>query len=199
MDALAGRSEFYTSYTPYQAEASQGTLQAIYEFQSCICRLTEMEVANASLYDGASALVEAVFFSHRVLRGKRDRVIVAETVNPMYRQVLDTYAQAQGLEVAVVPAAEDGRIDPEQLASAGVGEACCVALQSPNFLGIVEDLRFLAAADELRMHHIERWQDAEDLVVEVGAVHTQVVCRQDGIVTITRGGYSRRCKQRPGQ
>jgi glycine dehydrogenase subunit 1 len=146
VDSVLSRAEFFTSYTPYQPEISQGTLQAIFEFQTHMCQLTGCEVANASLYDGATALVEAVLFSDRVMRGKRDRVVVAETVHPMYRRVLETYTQAQGLEVVVVPADADGRADPERLSSAAGDTACCVAIQSPNFLGVVEDLPVLADA-----------------------------------------------------
>jgi len=140
VDAILSRAEFFTSYTPYQPEISQGTLQIIFEFQTLMAQLTGCEVANASLYDGATALVEAVLFSHRVLRGKRNRAIVAETVHPMYRRVLDTYAHAQGIEVVVAPASDDGRVNPEQLMALAGSDACCVAVQSPNFLGIVEDL-----------------------------------------------------------
>jgi glycine dehydrogenase subunit 1 len=144
IDAVLSRAEFFTSYTPYQPEISQGTLQAIFEFQTLIGQLTGCEIANASLYDGATALVEAVLFSHRVLRGKRDLVIVAETVHPMYRRVLETYTRAQGLELEIIPAGENGRIDPQRIRDAGPDRACCVAIQSPNFLGIVEDLPALA-------------------------------------------------------
>jgi glycine dehydrogenase subunit 1 len=146
VDAVLSRAEFFTSYTPYQPEISQGTLQVIFEFQTLISRLTGLEAANASLYDGATSLVEAVLFSHRVLRGKRDLVVVAETVHPMYRRVLDTYAEAAGLEVEVVPPASDGRLDPEKVRAVVGDRACCVAVQSPNFLGIVEDLPKLADA-----------------------------------------------------
>ena len=146
VDAVLSRAEFFTSYTPYQPEISQGTLQVIFEFQTLIGRLTGLPVANASLYDGATALVESVLFSHRVLRGKRDLVVVAETVHPMYRKVLDTYARATGIEIVVVPPADDGRLDPEQVRAATMDRACCVVLQSPNFLGIVENLPPLAEA-----------------------------------------------------
>jgi glycine dehydrogenase subunit 1 len=146
VDAVLSRAEFFTSYTPYQPEISQGTLQVIFEFQTLISRLTGLDAANASLYDGATALVEAVLFSHRVLRGKRDLVVVAETVHPMYRKVLDTYADAAGLEVEVVAPGSDGRLDPKKVCAAAGDRACCVALQSPNFLGIVEDLPKLAEA-----------------------------------------------------
>jgi glycine dehydrogenase subunit 1 len=146
VDAVLSRAEFFTSYTPYQPEISQGTLQVIFEFQTLISRLTGLEVANASLYDGATALVEAVLFSHRVMRGKRDLVVIAETVHPMYRRVLDTYIEAAGIEVAVVAPNGDGRLDPDSVVEAARDRACCVAIQSPNFLGIVEDLPQLAAA-----------------------------------------------------
>ncbi|MEJ2580351.1 MAG: aminomethyl-transferring glycine dehydrogenase subunit GcvPA [Acidobacteriota bacterium] len=146
VDAVLSRAEFFTSYTPYQPEISQGTLQAIFEFQTLISRLTGLDAANASLYDGATSLVEAVLFSHRILRGKRDLVVVAETVHPMYRAVLDTYAHAAEVEVAVVAPGEDGRLDPNVVSEAASDRACCVAVQSPNFLGIVEDLPSLAEA-----------------------------------------------------
>ncbi|MCU0233848.1 MAG: aminomethyl-transferring glycine dehydrogenase subunit GcvPA [Thermoanaerobaculales bacterium] len=146
VDAVLSRAEFFTSYTPYQPEISQGTLQVIFEFQTLVTRLTGLEVANASLYDGATAFVEAVLFTHRVLRGKRELAVVAETVHPMYRRVLATYAGAAGIEVVVVPPGADGRLDPQAVRAAADGRACCVALQSPNFLGVVEDLPALAAA-----------------------------------------------------
>lgn len=144
VDAVLSRAEFFTSYTPYQPEISQGTLQVIFEFQTLISRLTGLEIANASLYDGATALVEAVLFAHRVLRGKRNLAVVAETVHPMYRRVLATYADAAGIEVVTVPPDGQGRLDPERVRAAAGEAACCVAVQSPNFLGIVEDLPRLA-------------------------------------------------------
>jgi glycine dehydrogenase subunit 1 len=145
VDAVVSRAEFFTSYTPYQPEISQGTLQVIFEFQTLVSRLTGLDAANASLYDGATSLVEAVLFSHRVLRGKRDLVIVAETVHPMYRRVLDTYSGAAGIEVVVVAPGADGRLDPDHVREVAGDRACCVAIQSPNFLGIVEDLPNLAS------------------------------------------------------
>jgi len=140
VDSVLSRAEFFTSYTPYQPEISQGTLQVIYEFQTLICQLTGMEVSNASLYDGATALVEAVLFAHRVKRGKFDRVVLAETVHPMYQKVLATYADPAGLDVVVVPPGEDGRVSADALRNAAGENCCCIAVQSPNFLGIVEDL-----------------------------------------------------------
>ncbi|MDX2437388.1 MAG: hypothetical protein QNL88_10090 [Acidobacteriota bacterium] len=146
VDAVLSRAEFFTSYTPYQPEISQGTLQVIYEFQTLICQLTGMEVSNASLYDGATALVEAVLFAHRVKRGKLDRVVLAETIHPMYRKVLTTYADPAGLEVIVVPPGDDGSVSADALREAAGENSCCIAVQSPNFLGIVEDLPGVAAA-----------------------------------------------------
>ena len=146
VDAVLSRAEFFTSYTPYQPEISQGTLQVIFEFQTLISRLTGLPIANASLYDGATALVEAVLFAHRVLRGRRDVAVVAETVHPMYRRVLTTYADAAGIEIIVVPPGADGRLDPEQVRRTAGDRACCVAVQSPNFLGILEDLPALGEA-----------------------------------------------------
>ncbi|MEN8164948.1 MAG: aminomethyl-transferring glycine dehydrogenase subunit GcvPA [Acidobacteriota bacterium] len=140
VDAVLSRAEFFTSYTPYQPEISQGTLQALFEFQTLMTRLTGMEVSNASLYDGATALVEAALFAFRVLRTKRSRVVLAETVHPIYRSVLDAYAEPTGLEIVTVPAGPDGRLDLKALEAAVNGDTCCVAVQSPNFLGVVENL-----------------------------------------------------------
>ena len=144
VDAVLSRAEFFTSYTPYQPEITQGTLQVIFEFQTLISQLTGCEVANASLYDGATSMVEAALFAHRVLRGKRDRVVIADTVHPLYRATLKTYTDAEGIEVITVPAGADGRMDPDRLASAVDADTCCVIVQSPNFVGIVEDLPTIA-------------------------------------------------------
>jgi len=145
VDAVLSRAEFFTSYTPYQPEISQGTLQVIFEFQTLMCQLTGMEVSNASLYDGATAMVEAVLFAHRLKRGKLDRVVLAETVHPMYRRVLATYADPAGLDVVVVPPGDDGRVSTDALReAAGDNLSCCIAIQSPNFLGIIEDLPSVA-------------------------------------------------------
>ncbi len=133
---LSGRSEFLTAYTPYQAELSQGTLQAIFEFQTLVCQLTGMEAANASMYDGASALAEAVLMAQRIT--DRNQVLVSAGLHPEYREVLETYVQSIGLEITTVPLRADGRTD----AQAGrelAGEPCCVIGQSPNFFGVVED------------------------------------------------------------
>jgi glycine dehydrogenase subunit 1 len=143
IDSLISRGEWFTAYTPYQAEISQGTLQAIFEFQTMICELTGMEVANASMYDGSTALTEAVMMANR-LTGRR-QVLVARTVHPEYREVLDTYALNQGLKVDTVEYRETGRIDHGVLELSVTEETACVVVQSPNFFGTVEDVAMLAA------------------------------------------------------
>ncbi|MHB8767072.1 MAG: aminomethyl-transferring glycine dehydrogenase subunit GcvPA [Deferrisomatales bacterium] len=140
--SLAGRSEFVTGYTPYQPEASQGTLQAIFEYQTLVCRLLGMEVANASVYDGASALVEALLLALRVTR--RGRVALSRAVHPLYRQAVATYLEAGGYEVVELPVDALGTTDLSALAAAE--GLAAVAVQSPNFFGCVEDLGAAAAA-----------------------------------------------------
>ncbi len=145
VDALLQRGEFFTAYTPYQPEVSQGTLQAIFEFQTFVCQLTGMEVANASLYDGATAVVEAVLMAHRVLPD-RPKVVVAGSLHPDYRAVLETYAIPQGLTVVTVPWDSGGRVDGGALTRVAGSDACCVLVQSPNIFGVVEDLPALREA-----------------------------------------------------
>src|ERR1700733_13733208 len=140
VDTVVSRSEFLTSYTPYQAEISQGTLTTIFEFQTMICQLTGMEVANASMYDGSTAVPEAAMMAMR-LTG-RDRILVARTVHPEYREVLSTYARHQGMPVVEVDyVRESGAIDTDDLEKKIDGETAAVIIQSPNFFGIVEDVR----------------------------------------------------------
>ena len=131
---LVMRSEFYTAYTPYQAEVSQGTLQAIFEYQTMICLLTGMDVTNASMYDGATAVAEAALMA-RAVTGK-GRILVARSLHPQYRAVLRTYLHLLGLEVAEVPWNEKGQLD---LAATPAEGAACLILQNPNFLGVVEE------------------------------------------------------------
>src|SRR5216117_2008423 len=142
IDSLISRGEFLTAYTPYQAEVSQGTLQSIFEFQTMICELTGMEVANASMYDGSTAATEAVMMAVR-LTG-RQSVVVARAVHPEYREVLATYAHHQGLPIASVPFSDSGRIDLEELGRSVTAETACVLIQSPNFFGTIEDVRGIA-------------------------------------------------------
>jgi glycine dehydrogenase subunit 1 len=136
------RSEIYTAYTPYQPEISQGTLQTIFEYQTLITRLLGMEVANASMYDGASALAEALLMAIRITR--RKKVAVSRAVHPLYRRVVETYLAPTGYEVMEIPYAADGRTDLSALGD--VSELAAVAVQSPNFFGCVEDLSASAAA-----------------------------------------------------
>jgi glycine dehydrogenase subunit 1 len=141
---LISRGEFLTSYTPYQPEISQGTLQTMYEYQTLICQLTGMEVSNASMYEGASATAEAILMAHRVT-GRRE-VVVAQSVHPEYRQVTRTYAQQIQFtfhEAGYTPA---GGTDLAQVQSLLTDRVACLVVQSPNFFGVVEDLTALAAA-----------------------------------------------------
>lgn len=139
--ALSSRAEFATSYTPYQPELSQGVLQALFEFQSVVCSLYGMEVANASLYDGASALVEAVNLAVRVTG--RNKVLVGSTVHPHSAAVLKTYTSALGIEVAAVPFGEDGTVAWNDVDAAGAAAVVCA---SPNFFGLLEAGRAAAEA-----------------------------------------------------
>ncbi len=140
VDHLIQRSEFFTSYTPYQPEISQGTLQYIFEFQTLICQLTGMEVANASMYDGSTATAEAYVMAQRVTR--RDKIIVADTVHPEYREVARTYTQHGDLEILTVGFDEKtGRVNPIE----GLDDkTAAVVIQSPNFFGCVEDVKAIA-------------------------------------------------------
>ena len=136
--ALMTRGEFLTAYTPYQPEVSQGTLQVIYEFQSLIANLFEMEVANAGMYDGATSLAEGVLMACRVTQ--RHHVAIADTLSPDYLKVIQTYCQAQGIQIQLTPAA-----DPVV-----TGESACLAVQYPNFFGYLEDLSGLS--DQAHQH-----------------------------------------------
>jgi glycine dehydrogenase subunit 1 len=141
-DTILQRGEFLTSYTPYQAEMAQGTLQAIFEFQTLMCQLTGQEVANASMYDGSTATTEAVLMAER-LTG-RQRVLVARSVHPEYRDVLRTYAKNSGLHVEELPFSATGTLDTNALKSTLKDDVCAVVVQSPNFFGAIEDLQPVA-------------------------------------------------------
>jgi glycine dehydrogenase subunit 1 len=143
-DAVIQRGEFLTSYTPYQPEISQGTLQAIFEFQTLMCQLTGQEVANASMYDGSTATTEAVLMAER-LTGRR-RVLVARSVHPEYREVLKTYAKNSGLRVEEIPFTANGTTDTKALQSALKDDVAAVVVQSPNFFGVIESIAPLADA-----------------------------------------------------
>lgn len=144
VDAVIRRGEFYTSYTPYQPEISQGTLQAIFEYQSMICALTGMDVSNASHYDGATATAEAVITAINVHRMRRRKVLVSPFVHPEYRAVVRTYTQGMGLEV--VGDGEGESDEPAALTDLLDKETACLIVQYPDFLGRVEDLSGLAEA-----------------------------------------------------
>ena len=142
VDALAGRGEFYTSYTPYQPEVSQGNLQVMFEYQTLICQLTGMDVSNASLYDGGSAAAEGVLLAMSVT-GRPNKVVAAESVHPHYREILKTYFASIGAELVTV-AAKDGAVKPADVAAAVDGQTACVLLQHPNFFGCLEDVAAIA-------------------------------------------------------
>lgn len=144
VDHIISRSEFFTAYTPYQPEISQGTLQTIFEFQTLVCQLTGMEVANASMYDGSTALAEAVLMAERVT--KRSKVLAPSSVHPQYLEVVKTYVQHAGIELHLLDFDEKtGQIDTT-FGSALDDRTAAVVVQSPNFFGCVEDISALAAA-----------------------------------------------------
>jgi glycine dehydrogenase subunit 1 len=142
IDSLISRGEWFTAYTPYQPEIAQGTLQAIFEFQTMICELTGMEVANASMYDGSTGAAEAVMMAMRITG--RHSAILARSVHPEYRQVIATYAKYQGLPMTEVGFSSNGRLDLEALDAAITPETACVLIQSPNFFGTIEDVAAVA-------------------------------------------------------
>ena len=148
IDHLISRGEFATSYTPYQPEVSQGTLQAIFEFQTMIAMLTGMDIANASMYDGASALAEAVIMAERITR--KQEILISRAVHPEYRQVVETYTRANRIELIEIPFAANGKIDADFILNRLSGQTAAVVLQSPNYFGVVEEYT------ELTKHLTER-------------------------------------------
>ena len=144
VDVVAGRSEFYTAYTPYQAEASQGTLQAIFEYQTLMCQLTGMDVANASLYEAGSGAAEAVLMAMSI-SGRTGDVLVAESVHPEYRAVLATYLENLPAKLVTIPC-PNGTLDPAAVAAAVNDKTIAVIAQSPNFFGTLEAMAEIGAA-----------------------------------------------------
>jgi glycine dehydrogenase subunit 1 len=142
IDSLVSRGEFFTAYTPYQPEIAQGTLQSIFEFQTMICELTGMDVANASMYDGSTGAAEALMMAAR-LTG-RHKSVVASSVHPEYREVITTYARYQGMPVSTVAYLKNGRVDLDALEKGIDNETAGVLIQSPNFFGTVEDVAAIA-------------------------------------------------------
>lgn len=153
VDFLAGRSEFYTAYTPYQPEVSQGTLQAVFEYQSMMAALTGMDASNASHYDGATATAEAVIMALNTVKGKRKRVILSPTLHPQYREVVRTYTQGMGLEIVGDQA---GDPDFHALLDMCQQNTACVVVQNPDFLGTI--------------HSPKEMQDLADAVHACGAL-----------------------------
>src|SRR5947207_7172395 len=170
IDQLLTRAEFLTSYTPYQPEVSQGTLQAIFEYQTHQSMLTGLDVANASLYDGSTALCEAVLLAQRVAK-TRKKVIVAKSVHPQYVETLRTYVQNLGIEIVQVGWTHDGRVDTAALRQACTSEVFAVAVQSPNFLGVLED-----------------YDAVVDIATGAGAVKIAVVCEATSLGIVTPPG-----------
>src|SRR5437868_5946379 len=170
VDQLLLRAEFLTSYTPYQPEVSQGTLQSIFEYQTHQCLLTGLDVANASLYDGSTALCEAVLLAQRVAK-TRKTVIVAKSVHPQYVETLRTYMQNLGIEIVQVGWTHDGRVDATALREACTSDVFAVAVQSPNFLGVLED-----------------YDAVVDVATGAGAVKIAVVCEATSLGIVTPPG-----------
>lgn len=144
VDHILSRSEFFTAYTPYQPEISQGTLQVIFEFQTLVCQLTGMEVANASMYDGSTALAEAVLMAERVT--KRSKAVASTATHPQYLEVINTYVQHAGIHLELAPFDEKTGQSWQALAGAIDDETAALVVQSPNFFGCIEDLSALADA-----------------------------------------------------
>src|SRR5499425_488504 len=141
VDAVISRSEFSTSYTPYQPEVSQGTLQALFEYQTMICQLTGMEVSNAGVYDGASAAAEAVLMSRRIQPARRRRVLVSRALHPQYRAVISTYLRnLDDMQLEEIPFDVTGGTDIEQLSRRLNDESMCTVVGYPNFFGVIEEL-----------------------------------------------------------
>jgi glycine dehydrogenase subunit 1 len=141
--ALISRGEFYTAYTPYQPEISQGTLQAIYEYQSMICRLTDMEASNASLYDGGTALYEAMMMAMRITG--RKKIIIDDTINPIYRVIIESYSRNLKIEL-VETKNVNGHINREEMFKLIDDKTAAVMVQNPNFFGFIEDVSDIANA-----------------------------------------------------
>jgi len=146
IDQLLLRAEFFTAYTPYQPEMAQGTLQAIFEFQTMMADLTGMDVSNASLYDGASAVAEAALMAHRIHKGKT--VLAARSLHPAYREVLRTYTKHLGFTIQELPFGKDGRVDLAALKASITPDVCLVLVGQPNFFGVVEDMKAVASSLE---------------------------------------------------
>jgi glycine dehydrogenase subunit 1 len=160
VDYISSRGEFISPYTPYQPEVSQGTLQIIFEFQTLICQLTGMEIANASLYDGASGAAEAVLMAHRLK--EKSKVLVAKTLHPQYMRTIQTYVKNLGIQIEEIGYAEAGDVDFEDLERKLDDKTTAVVSQSPNFFGTVEDLK--------KISELAHSRDALSIIVVAEAV-----------------------------
>ncbi|NOZ91746.1 aminomethyl-transferring glycine dehydrogenase subunit GcvPA [bacterium 3DAC] len=173
VDTISSRGEFYTAYTPYQAEASQGSLHVSFEWQTYIARLTGMDVANSSMYDAASATAEAVYMAIRIHRGKRNKVIIASTLHPEIKEVLKTYLEPKGTVIEEIRYdKETGRIDVEHLKDLVDEDTLAVIVQSPNFFGVIEDEK-----------------DAVEIAHEKGALYIATVLEPLAYGLIKPAGY----------
>ncbi|MBN2134970.1 MAG: aminomethyl-transferring glycine dehydrogenase subunit GcvPA [Acidobacteria bacterium] len=143
--SLISRAEFYTAYTPYQPEVSQGTLLAMFEYQTMMCHLTGMEIANASLYDGASATAEAVLMADRIQR-KKNKIVMSEGIHPEYLETVKTYLWNLPIEIVTVPLQADGSTDMNALKNAADDSTAIIMAQSPNFFGVIENIEAIAGA-----------------------------------------------------
>ena len=168
IDSVISRAEFYTCYTPYQPEVSQGTLQATFEFQTLICQLTGMEVANASLYDGSSALAEGVLMAVRTT--KRQKILLAQSVHPEYRRVLETYAANLNIQIQDLPFTESGCLDVEGLEQLLSKDHAAVVIQSPNFFGVLDEVEAISRLCE-RAGALSIVVVTEALSHDAGGVH----------------------------
>jgi len=144
VNAVCSKSEFLTSYTPYQAEASQGMLQAIFEYQSAVCALTGMDVSNASLYDGATACAEAILMALRLVKDRR-KIVIARSLHPNYCAVIEQYLSSHDVEIEWISFKEDGSIDQSVALNLIDDQTVAVLLQYPNFFGVLDDVKSIAA------------------------------------------------------
>lgn len=144
ISAICAKSEFLTSYTPYQPEVSQGMLQVIFEFQSAICALTGLDVANASLYDGATACAEAVLMALRINKD-RNQVVVGNSIHPHYREVVQQYLNSHGTQIDFIPFDDEGLLDKKAAATMITEKTAAVLLQYPNFFGVIDDIKPMTA------------------------------------------------------
>src|SRR4051812_46652332 len=142
VDTVVSRGEFLTSYTPYQAEISQGILTSIFEFQTMVCQLTGMDVANASMYDGSTSVPEAAMMAVRVTR--RDKVLIARSVHPEYRETLEASTQHQGMPVEEIRFGKDGRVDLDDVKAKLDESVAALIIQTPNFFGVLEQVKALS-------------------------------------------------------